>query len=96
MVWIENKPIMEVAENVGMTPSSIYVSKWRVLKRLREEILLLADDVPHLCRSVRPLTDRDMWRVPSPRHLTAGSRRRLAGRRARRAGARQWLQALPG
>jgi RNA polymerase sigma-70 factor (ECF subfamily) len=48
MVWIENKPVMEAAETVGMTPSSIYVSKWRVLKRLREEILLLADDVPHL------------------------------------------------
>lgn len=48
MVWIENQPAAEVAATLGMTPSALYVSKWRVLKRLREEILLLADDVPHL------------------------------------------------
>ena len=48
MVWIENKPAAEAASALGMTPSALYVSKWRVLKRLREEILLLADDVPHL------------------------------------------------
>lgn len=48
MVWIENQPAAEVASTLGMTPSALYVSKWRVLKRLRAEILLLADDVPHL------------------------------------------------
>lgn len=48
MVWIENKPATEVALALGMTTSALYVSKWRILKRLREEILLLADDVPHL------------------------------------------------
>ncbi len=48
MVWIENKGSAEAASTLGMTPSAVYVSKWRVLKRLREEILLLADDVPHL------------------------------------------------
>jgi RNA polymerase sigma factor (sigma-70 family) len=48
MVWIENKPAAEIASTLGMTPSALYVAKWRVLKRLREEILLLADDVPHL------------------------------------------------
>lgn len=48
MVWMHNRPVNEVADAVGLTPSSIYVAKFRVLKRLREEILLLADDVPHL------------------------------------------------
>ncbi len=31
-----------------MPVTSIYVAKSRVLKRLREEILHLAEDVPHL------------------------------------------------
>ncbi len=48
MVWIENKAAAEAVAELGMTPSAIYVTKWRVLKRLREEILMLADDVPHL------------------------------------------------
>ena len=48
MVWLEDKSAAEVVAALSMTPSAIYVTKWRVLKRLREEILMLADDVPHL------------------------------------------------
>jgi RNA polymerase sigma-70 factor (ECF subfamily) len=48
MVWLHDRSGAEVSEALGMTPSAIYVTKWRVLKRLREEILMLADDVPHL------------------------------------------------
>ena len=44
MVWIENQPAAEVASTLGMTPSALYVSKWRVLKRLREESPLYYND----------------------------------------------------
>jgi RNA polymerase sigma-70 factor (ECF subfamily) len=56
MVWMQNKPVSDVAQAVGLTASSIYVAKFRVLKRLREEILLLADDVPHLAPLGEPPT----------------------------------------
>ena len=36
------------AKELGMPPNTVYVAKSRVLKRLREEVLALAEDIPHL------------------------------------------------
>jgi RNA polymerase sigma factor (sigma-70 family) len=47
-VWIDNLAAAEVAQQLSMPIAMVYVAKSRVLKRLREEILVLADDVPHL------------------------------------------------
>jgi RNA polymerase sigma-70 factor (ECF subfamily) len=48
LVWVENLPATEVAGTTGLTASAVYVAKSRILKRLREEILILAEDIPHL------------------------------------------------
>jgi RNA polymerase sigma-70 factor (ECF subfamily) len=45
-VWLENRPAAAVSQEVGLSLTSVYVAKSRVLKRLREEVLLLAEDVP--------------------------------------------------
>ncbi len=37
---------METAQELGVSIDGVYVAKSRVLKRLREEILLLAEDLP--------------------------------------------------
>lgn len=46
-VWFDQRPASEVAEGVGLPVAAVYVAKSRILKRLREEILLLAEDLPH-------------------------------------------------
>ncbi len=43
--WIDQRAVSEVAEELQMTVHSVYVNKSRVLKRLQEEVRLLADDV---------------------------------------------------
>lgn len=45
-VWIDDVPAKEVADQFAMAIEKIYVCKSRILKRLREEILLLSEDLP--------------------------------------------------
>jgi RNA polymerase sigma-70 factor (ECF subfamily) len=45
--WLEHQPVADVAVQLGMQPDSVYVAKSRVLKRLTEEVLALAEDLPH-------------------------------------------------
>jgi RNA polymerase sigma-70 factor (ECF subfamily) len=48
MLWLEDRPGAEVARMLGISASAAYVAKWRILRRLREEVETLAEDVPHL------------------------------------------------
>ncbi len=43
--WLEHVPVQEVAERLEIPVHSVYVNKSRVLKKLEEEVRLLADDV---------------------------------------------------
>jgi RNA polymerase sigma-70 factor (ECF subfamily) len=45
-IWCLGLPALEVAKTLGMTIDSVYTAKSRVLRRLREEVLALADDLP--------------------------------------------------
>ena len=47
-VWIDNTSAAEAAKALSMPVAMVYVAKSRVLKRLREEILTLAEDISHL------------------------------------------------
>lgn len=48
-VWLHDRPVLEVARELGIPAASVYVAKSRVLKRLREEILELAEGLsPHV------------------------------------------------
>lgn len=49
-VWLENRRAGEVAAALGMPIEAVYTAKSRVLKRLEEEVRILAEDVPQLCR----------------------------------------------
>ncbi len=44
--WRDDRPSLEMAAETGLPIDAVYAAKSRVLKRLREEILLLAEDVP--------------------------------------------------
>ncbi|CAN5163200.1 sigma-70 family RNA polymerase sigma factor [soil metagenome] len=44
--WLENRPAAETADALGLPIETVYVAKSRVLKRLEEEVLDLAEDVP--------------------------------------------------
>jgi RNA polymerase sigma-70 factor (ECF subfamily) len=46
LVWLENRPSDQTAAELGLPIDAIYVAKSRVLKRLREEVLMLAEDLP--------------------------------------------------
>ena len=46
-IWLEHRPAREVARELGLGVDKVYVAKSRVLRRLREEVLMLAEDVPH-------------------------------------------------
>jgi RNA polymerase sigma-70 factor (ECF subfamily) len=48
LAWCQDRPAPEAARELGLTASAVYVAKSRVLKRLREEILSLAEDLPEL------------------------------------------------
>lgn len=48
-VWLHDRPVLEVAKELGIPATSVYVAKSRVLKRLREEILELAEGIPSGC-----------------------------------------------
>jgi RNA polymerase sigma-70 factor (ECF subfamily) len=45
-VWLENCPAVVAAGELGVPIDAIYLAKSRVLKRLREEVLHLAEDLP--------------------------------------------------
>lgn len=47
-VWFDNQPALAIAAEQNVTIDVVYTAKSRVLKRLREEIMHLADDVPQL------------------------------------------------
>ncbi len=47
-LWFEDKMPADVASTFGIHMGSVYVAKSRVLKRLREEVLMLSDDLPFL------------------------------------------------
>lgn len=46
IVWVERRTAEDAARELEVPVASIYVSKSRVLKRLRAEILALAEDLP--------------------------------------------------
>jgi DNA-directed RNA polymerase specialized sigma24 family protein len=46
LVWLEDRTAPEAAQALGIPVAAVYVAKSRVLKELRAEILLLAEDVP--------------------------------------------------
>jgi RNA polymerase sigma-70 factor (ECF subfamily) len=48
LVWLENRSASDAAETLGAPIGTIYVAKSRVLKRLRDEVMHLAEDVVHL------------------------------------------------
>jgi RNA polymerase sigma-70 factor (ECF subfamily) len=45
-VWLNNRPSHDVASELALSIEAIYLAKSRVLKRLREELIILAEDVP--------------------------------------------------
>jgi RNA polymerase sigma factor (sigma-70 family) len=45
-VWRNNRPSNEVAHELAVPIEAVYLAKSRVLKRLREELILLAADLP--------------------------------------------------
>jgi len=45
-VWLEGRPALEGAEAVGLPIDAVCLAKLRVLRRLREEVMLLAGDFP--------------------------------------------------
>jgi RNA polymerase sigma factor (sigma-70 family) len=45
-IWGGDHSAREVAQSLGMTIDAVYAAKSRVLRRLREEVLSLADDLP--------------------------------------------------
>jgi RNA polymerase sigma-70 factor (ECF subfamily) len=49
-VWIEDRTPEAASQILGIPVEKIYVAKSRVLKRLREELLLLCEDIPNFHR----------------------------------------------
>jgi RNA polymerase sigma-70 factor (ECF subfamily) len=46
LAWCDNRTADEAARELGLSIDKVYVAKSRVLKRLREEVLTLAEDLP--------------------------------------------------
>ena len=46
MVWQQGRSVVEAAQATGKSVAMVYVAKARVLKRLRQEVLVLAEDQP--------------------------------------------------
>ncbi len=44
--WVAGRPAAEAAAATGLSLQAVYVAKHRVLKRLEEEVLVLAEDLP--------------------------------------------------
>lgn len=49
-VWVDDMPAEAASRHLGLPVEKIYVAKSRVLKRLREELLLLCEDIPNANR----------------------------------------------
>jgi RNA polymerase sigma-70 factor (ECF subfamily) len=49
--WRQDRPAIEVARTLDMPIDAVYVAKSRALQKLREEVLLLAEDVPQFIPS---------------------------------------------
>jgi RNA polymerase sigma-70 factor (ECF subfamily) len=45
--WLDNLPAGEVARELAVPIETVYIAKSRVLKRLEEEVRMLAEDIPH-------------------------------------------------
>lgn len=45
-LWVRGENAAEVAEALGITINSAYINRYRVLKRLESEVLLLSEDAP--------------------------------------------------
>lgn len=45
-VWLQNQKALDAANTEGVPIDTVYVAKSRVLKRLREEVTALAEDLP--------------------------------------------------
>ncbi len=50
LVWLEDRPAAEVARSLGQKINWVYLAKSRVLKRLEQEVQVLAEDVPRFLR----------------------------------------------
>jgi len=50
LAWLEQRSAADTARAVGVPIDAVYVAKSRVLKRLREEVTTLAEDVPFVPR----------------------------------------------
>jgi RNA polymerase sigma-70 factor (ECF subfamily) len=48
LAWLQQRPATATAQTLGIGVDAVYVAKSRVLKRLREEVLQLAEDLPQL------------------------------------------------
>ncbi len=46
LTWLENSPVGDVASRLNIPIESVYVAKSRVLKRLRNEVARLSEDLP--------------------------------------------------
>ncbi|MBX7103760.1 MAG: sigma-70 family RNA polymerase sigma factor [Gemmataceae bacterium] len=56
LTWLKRCPATDAATELNMPVANVYVSKSRVLKRLREEVLAIADDWPLDPNSPHPPT----------------------------------------
>ena len=45
-IWLDDRPTAGTAAALGLTIDAVYAAKSRVLKRLREEVVTLAEDLP--------------------------------------------------
>ena len=46
LTWVDGEPAASAARALGISVDTVYVAKSRILKRLREEVLALADELP--------------------------------------------------
>ena len=51
LAWVQGETAPKVAAELSVPVESVYVAKSRVLKRLREEVVTLAEDYPLLLSS---------------------------------------------
>ena len=51
--WLDGRPAAEVADELGLPIDAVYVARSRVLRRLRDEVLLLAHEVPPFAAPAR-------------------------------------------